>query len=226
VQPDTTVVLVRHGQSEWNAAGRWQGQADPPLTARGAAQARHAVGALRALGPFAAVVASDLQRARRTAEVVADGLGLAPVTIEPAWRERHVGAWTGMTRAEIDVAFPGWWPDGPRPDGFESDEAVADRVLPALAALGDRFAGRRVVVVTHGGVIRTIVRCVDPAHDAYVGNLDARIVHLDPRGTIVGVDPVRPLVDHDALEAALVATGLDVAHVDVSAAEQGEFHRP
>src|ERR687894_225034 len=100
------LLLVRHGESTWNARGRWQGWADPPLTDLGRAQAEAAG---PAAAPVDAVVSSDLQRARATAELMAVALGLDPaaVHVEPDVRERDVGDFTGLTRAEIEERWPG-----------------------------------------------------------------------------------------------------------------------
>lgn len=101
----TRLLLIRHGQSEWNADGRWQGQADPPLTDLGRAQARHAA---RSLGVVDAIVASDLQRAAETAAIIAEELGVGPLVLEPGLRERDAGEWSGLTRAEIERDWPGY----------------------------------------------------------------------------------------------------------------------
>src|ERR671917_2105987 len=104
--PDTTrVLLVRHGQSEWNAVGRWQGQADPPLSDVGRQQARSAA---RSLGALDAIFASDLQRATETAMIIAAELGVGPVVVDPDLRERDAGEWSGLTRAEIEERYPGY----------------------------------------------------------------------------------------------------------------------
>ena len=108
----TRVLLIRHGQSEWNADGRWQGQADPPLTDLGRHQALHAA---RNLGTVDAIVASDLQRASETALIIADALGVGPVVLEPGLRERDAGEWSGLTRAEIERDWPGYL-DAPATD--------------------------------------------------------------------------------------------------------------
>src|SRR5690606_29768822 len=129
-----------HGQSAWNADGRWQGHADPPLTDLGRAQAGAAAAAV---GAVDVVVASDLQRARTTAEIIAAALGLGRVEVDARFRERAAGEWTGLTRAEIEARWPGWLEDGRRPPGFELDADIIERVLGGLYDLHARWPGRR-----------------------------------------------------------------------------------
>src|SRR3954470_3221171 len=110
----TRLLLVRHGESEWNAAGRWQGGADPPLSETGMLQAADAGERLRGTG-ITAIVASDLKRTTRTAEIIAGVLGIATVHPEPGLREFDVGEWSGLTRPEIEERWPGHldrWRDG------------------------------------------------------------------------------------------------------------------
>ncbi len=146
------MLLVRHGESTWNADGRWQGHADPPLSEAGMGQARAAASAV---APFGAVWSSDLLRARQTAGLCAPR-GVT-VTEDPRLRERDVGEWTGLTRAAIEDRYPGWLASGRRPDGWEDDTVLAAR---ASAVLGSVVAalepGRAAVVVSHGGLIRAV----------------------------------------------------------------------
>jgi hypothetical protein len=95
----TTIYLARHGETDWNAQARWQGHADTPLNERGRTQAQALAGRLAAV-PFAAAYASDLRRARETAEIVVDGRDL-PLRIDPRLREIDVGSWQGLTNDEI-----------------------------------------------------------------------------------------------------------------------------
>ena len=156
------LLLVRHGESTWNAHGRWQGWADPPLSDLGRAQAEAAA---PAAAPVDAVVSSDLQRARTTAELMAAVLDLDPaaVVIEPDLRERDVGDFTGLTRVEIEERWPGVLSNVAasiaRDRRFgETVEQLAARVDAALGRLGATYAGQRVLVVTHGGVVRNLER--------------------------------------------------------------------
>jgi probable phosphoglycerate mutase len=145
--------MVRHGESEWNALGRWQGHADPPLSDLGIEQAR---GAAALLGMFDAVVSSDLQRARHTAELLAGELGIGPVLVEPRLRETHAAEWEGLTHAEIDEQWPGYLDAGRRPPGFESYDDTAVRASAALFDLREARVGATVLVVSHSGTIRSL----------------------------------------------------------------------
>src|SRR3954470_12262051 len=133
----TSLLLVRHGQSVWNADGRWQGQADPPLSALGEQQA---VEAANRLDGIDAVWTSDLVRAARTADLLAHELGV-DVVVDARWRERHAGEWQGHTRAEIEWAWPGHLGDGRRPPGWESDAEVVGRALDACSTIGAAHPG-------------------------------------------------------------------------------------
>jgi len=163
------VLLLRHGQSEWNALGRWQGTADPPLSALGRRQAAFVGSVLAASSEqFEAVWASDLSRAAETATIVAEALGAGPVRTEPRLREAHVGEWEGLTTDEIEAAWPGYVGAQRRPPGFEPFESVVGRVVPAVIDIA--VSGPTVLAVAHSGVIRTLVR--------HLGHTDRRIANL------------------------------------------------
>ena len=145
----TTILLARHGETDWNREGRWQGWADPPLNETGRAQARALAEQLRGT-PFDAVYSSDLQRAHETAELVAAPHGV-PVVADEGLREIDVGSWSGLTRAEIAARFP----DGERPDG-ETRDVHGARVLAAVERIARANPERRILVVTHGGTMRAL----------------------------------------------------------------------
>lgn len=166
------LLLVRHGESEWNALGRWQGWADPDLTDLGRQQSKLAA---RAVGAIDAVVASDLARATETAEIIAGEIGIGPVVLQPALRERDAGPWTGLTRREIEDGWPGMLASGDRPEGYEGDGTLLARVGPALLALAD--AGEALLVVTHGGVIGAVERHLGLDHER-TPNLGGRLVEV------------------------------------------------
>jgi broad specificity phosphatase PhoE len=180
------LLVVRHGQSTWNADGRWQGQADPPLSPLGEEQA---AAAARTVGACDAVFASDLERARRTAAIVAAGVlagGEGALVTDPRLRERDAGEWTGLTRHEIEARDPGALAAGRRPPGFEPDAVLAERGLAALLdCVGTLRAGGTALVVTHGGLIRSVVRALGEDGEA-VPNLGGRRVEAAGNGLVLG----------------------------------------
>ena len=157
------IYLVRHGETEWNRAGRMQGHLDAPLTRRGEAQARTVGATLRDLGVDGfPLVASPLGRTRATAAIIARVLGLDPgsVTTDTQLMEMTWGAWDGLTQAEIEARDPGEWArrkadhwDYCPPGGGESYAEVALRVADWLAGFA---ADEPRIVVCHGGVGRVV----------------------------------------------------------------------
>ena len=144
----TTLLLVRHGETDWNASGRLQGHTDRPLNDYGRRQAAELAATLET-GGISAIYTSDLARAKETAEIVAARLGL-PVCLDPDLRERDWGSWEGLMPGERDgVAFEG-----------EAPEAHRERMLEAVRRIAERHPGERVVVVTHGGSMRRIQAAV------------------------------------------------------------------
>jgi broad specificity phosphatase PhoE len=156
-----SLLLVRHGQSVWNADGRWQGQADPPLSDLGREQAFRAAGAV---GTVDLIVASDLERAHHTALIISEAVGVGPVVLEPDLRERDAGEWSGLTRAEIEASWPGYLDARRRPPGFEDEDHVIARTMGALDRMQQEYDGAEVLGVTHGGVVMALERRL--GHDA------------------------------------------------------------
>jgi len=156
------VLIIRHGESEWNREGRWQGWEDIALTAAGEEQARLRGAELHAGGHrFAAICTSDLVRAARTAELIGEVLGGPPVRAEPALRERFGGDWQGKSREEIIERWPderAAWRRGEleAPPGGEADATVLERVLSALVTIDEATPPGPVLVVTHHGVVRLL----------------------------------------------------------------------
>jgi probable phosphoglycerate mutase len=185
--PETRILLVRHGQSEWNLTGRWQGQTDPPLTDLGRAQARTAA---RSLGTVDAIWSSDLQRAAETATIISGELGVGPVVLDPDLRERNAGEWQGLTRAEIDEQYPGyleplpdtsgegWMPQ--HPPGWEPDDKLAVRMRRALLRIRSEVGPGDVLVIGHAGLLYMTERALGANGDR-LGNLDGRWLSItDP----------------------------------------------
>jgi probable phosphoglycerate mutase len=189
--PVTEILVIRHGQSTWNAVGRWQGQADPPLTAVGETQALHAAtvlasGILPTDRPLRAIVTSDLQRAAITASIIADELGFDPVAMDKRLRERHAGAWQGLTRTEVEERYPGYLVTGQRPDDFESAHVAGERAGSFLIGLGHHLRGGTALVVSHGGILRALrIRCgLDD--DFAFANLSGQWFHVQGAGIAAG----------------------------------------
>jgi broad specificity phosphatase PhoE len=154
--------LARHGETDWNAQGRWQGQTDVPLNPKGRAQALGLGEALRSAG-IVAIVSSDLSRASETARVVAAQIQLDVDYLDPGLRERSLGIFDGLTREECASLHPeAWqqWVDQRRPPaGAEADADLAVRVTAAMERAVGRIPGEGgpFLIVTHGGAIRASV---------------------------------------------------------------------
>lgn len=199
----TRVLLVRHGQSEWNLDGRWQGQADSPLTDLGRVQARQAA---QLLGTVEAIWSSDLQRAAETAAIVANELGVGPVMVDSDLRERDAGEWSGLTRDEINERYPGFLApteqDSPdawkprRPPGWESDASVGLRLHRALARIRREVGEGQVLVVSHAGLLYAAERELG-ADGSRLANLEGIWLELDAQNDADGVSDVElgPLSD-------------------------------
>ena len=156
------VIVLRHGQTDHNAKGIWQGQVDSDLSETGREQARSAASALAAYQP-SVVVASDLKRAAETGDEVAQVCG-TPISYDPRWREIHVGQWSGMTAEQVHAEFPEERLRHLRGEDFrrgvdgESLSDVAQRVRAALDDLLDALpAGETAVVATHGVTGRVVI---------------------------------------------------------------------
>ena len=155
----TLLTLVRHGQTDWNLARRIQGSSDIPLNLTGEAQALTAAGLLAA-GSFDAIYSSPLIRAHRTAEIIAAELGLGEPEAVPGVREREFGEGEGLLVGEYLERYGNWQTPVP---GAESLAEVRERAIAALEDIA-RAARRRsapiaesLLVVTHGGVIRSLL---------------------------------------------------------------------
>ncbi|TCP54850.1 glucosyl-3-phosphoglycerate phosphatase (pgm family) [Tamaricihabitans halophyticus] len=154
----TRIVLWRHGETDYNAAGRMQGHLDSELTAVGWNQARFAAAGLNRYEPTA-IVASDLRRATDTATVFAEASGI-PLRIDKRLRETNLGAWQGLTSAELDADWPGErlrWRADPTfaPPGGERRIDVAERAVEVVTDLDGELDGT-VLLATHGGLITSL----------------------------------------------------------------------
>lgn len=157
---DTRLLLIRHAESTWNAAGRWQGHADLPLSARGRIQAEALGSELEEQG-IDVLLSSDLLRAAQTAAILGKAFGLEPI-LDARLRELDIGRWAGLTRAEIAERDPEALarfeigdPDA-RAGGGESRRELRSRVRAFAHQLCWQHAGRLVAVVAHMGAIRAL----------------------------------------------------------------------
>lgn len=155
----TTIVLIRHAQTDWNLSGRWQGHTDIALNDTGRSQAG-ALARRLASWPITAVYSSDLRRAHQTALIVAQELALSP-ELDAAWRERYGGDFQGLTFEELDHHHPealrAMRQKGEAPPGGESNLDVARRVVAAFDEVVERHPGQMVAVVSHGGAMRALI---------------------------------------------------------------------
>jgi broad specificity phosphatase PhoE len=158
----TRILLARHGETDWNRLGRWQGHADPPLNDAGRKQAAALAERLAGDG-IAAIYTSDLARASDTARVVGDRLGL-DVVEDRGLREIDVGSWSGLTLVEVEQRFPeGYarWLGGEIGHDGETREELTERVVGAVERIAAAHPEGTILVVTHGGAIRALRRHAD-----------------------------------------------------------------
>lgn len=181
----TTILLARHGESDWNRAKRWQGHADRPLSDAGRVQSRELAERL-AETELDAIYSSDLQRARETAQIVAESRGLQVTTL-PDLREVDVGSWSGLTRTEAEQRFPDayrrWVAGGEGWDDGETYEQLSERVLRGIKTIAADHPGERVLVVAHGGSIRA-VHAIALGVDVHTYR---RIRRVEPNATLSAV---------------------------------------
>lgn len=190
-----TIYLARHGETDWNKAGRWQGHSDIELNELGRAQARELAAAL-GTHELSRVYASDLRRAHETAQIVADFLGLGPVATDPRLRERAFGLFEGLTYEECGVRYPEHWQRYQEdrrqaPPGAEAREDVAARVHEVISLLaGSEHASEAFLIVSHGAAIRMFVEFVTGTMPPPLGNGATLRVRLEG-GTFSDVEVVR-----------------------------------
>jgi glucosyl-3-phosphoglycerate phosphatase len=202
------VLMIRHGESEWNAQHRWQGWADIALTPKGEADAAHRGGALAREGfRPRAVYSSDLVRAARTAEIIGAHLDV-PVLSDFGFRERNVGAWSGLTTDEIEERWPGaiaQWRSGrmSTPPGGEADAQILERFdaafLRALAHVGTGMLG----IVSHGGVVRLVATRAGADAHTFIPNLGGFWFDVDDDGALrnpISVDTLHADAERPSIE--------------------------
>jgi len=162
--PATEIILIRHGETEWNLSGRWQGHADSALSPRGIAQAE-ALALRMTSEPVDVVYVSDLERALHTARLVGTPSGWDCVPMKEL-RERDLGVLEGLTTDEMKVdqpnVFQAFLTKGPdyQPPGGESFRQFSDRCSEVIERLATKHVGQKIALVTHGGVLGVLFRKV------------------------------------------------------------------
>jgi len=192
------ILLVRHGQSEWNAEGRWQGQADISLSDLGRTQA-HAAAAR--LGTFDLIASSTLVRAAETAYIISSELGIGPIVPVPDLIERGAGEWSGLTKDDIEREWPDYLADGNRPPSYELDDSLWSRLEVGLRSVADTLShADEALVVAHGGLIYLLEDRCD-LRRGRIPNLGALWVDVGQDGDIRALDRVA-LLEDEALSTA------------------------
>jgi uncharacterized phosphatase len=193
----TRICLVRHGETDWNAQGKYQGSTDVPLNAEGRRQAALLAEAMRGEA-WDAIVSSPLQRAMATARAIAPGVGLADIAQDPDLMERAYGDAEGLTLVEREAK----WPEGEWP-GLEDWEDVATRAMSAIQRAAEAHPGQRVLVVCHGGVINAILAVIS---DGEIGTGKTTIINTS-----------RTMLDHDGTTWEIVSVN-DIEHLEAAIA--------
>jgi 2,3-bisphosphoglycerate-dependent phosphoglycerate mutase len=184
------VILIRPGETDWNKAGRWQGWVAVPLNEHGKQQARALARYIRNIG-ISALYASDLQRARETADLLAENLGFAPV-YDARLRERSIGQWQGLTLDEMKA----WYPDeyqallqdrsGYIIPGGESRADMRKRMIEAFNAYLAEARGETIGILSHSSAIRTLLMEWIPEAElveAEISNTSVTTIALNDDGT-------------------------------------------
>lgn len=166
----TRMILIRHGETDWNIQHRVQGHVDIPLNDNGLQQAKRVAERMRS-EVIDALYSSDLQRAKRTAEIIAEYHCL-DVQIDPRLRERNYGQLEGLTKEQIDSRFPNYQSRDHAIQDQETLEQVRKRAMEALAEIGQQFKNGTVAVVSHGGWINAVLYVISK------GRVGTGITHL------------------------------------------------
>lgn len=155
----TTILLIRHGQTDWNITRRWQGHINMPLNELGITQSKLLAERLKSW-PIEAIYSSDLRRAAQTAAILGETLGLKPI-LDVSWRERHGGDFQGMTIEELEANYPVELKrireEGGAPPGGESFLELENRIVQAYQELANQYEGKMVAVVSHGGAMGALI---------------------------------------------------------------------
>jgi broad specificity phosphatase PhoE len=188
-----TILLTRHGQTDWNKAGRWQGHADIPLNETGQQQAAALCQRLQSW-PIDTIYTSDLQRCVQTATPLANTLGLEPIKAS-IWRERDVGDFSGMTGAQAREQYPDVWDKATRgmvdPPNGEPFTEVLSRAWQAYETVAEDHSEGTVMVVTHGGLLHALLGQIMGIDRTVYGRFSMRgntglsVIEVNDRGPVV-----------------------------------------
>lgn len=194
----TRLILVRHGETDWNLEGRYQGQADVPLNARGREQAKLLAERLRGEG-IGVIYASDLSRAYKTAKIIAEALGREVTALE-SLREVDTGVWTGLTFQEVETSYPEhlreWRADPLRVRRLEGESYLMlfERTRAARKKIVEAHPDQTVLIVGHGGNIKCMVldalrvsvdRAIEMASRFATDNASLHILQYDGDGILI-----------------------------------------
>lgn len=187
----TEILVIRHGETDWNAEGRLQGTLDTPLNRRGLQQAEEAARGLRTLG-IQVIYASPMQRARKTAEIISGIIG-APIVFKENLREKDFGAMQGLRTDEIDALYGETLWDirsvlDMAPPGGETNREVILRLQPVLEEISS--LRQRVLIVTHGAVARVLYKMLaQPEEEAFrqfrLDNCEVLTFRPEPKGAYI-----------------------------------------
>ncbi|KAJ0975971.1 hypothetical protein J5N97_017936 [Dioscorea zingiberensis] len=186
------IVIVRHGETSWNASKIIQGHMNSELNETGRKQAIAVAVRLSKEPKFASIYSSDLKRAAETAEIIANHCGLPEVKLDPALRERHLGDLQGLTlrdaaklKAESYQYFLSKSRDQEIPGGGESLDQVYNRCTSCMEGIAKKHSGDRVIVVTHGGVLRELYKRASPNSkfpNGTILNTSVNVIHISENG--------------------------------------------
>ena len=201
----TIVLLIRHGETDWNSVGRWQGHTDIPLNENGIRQARLLAERLVSW-PVTAIYTSDLKRAAKTATILGETLNLKPVA-DVSLRERNGGQFQGLTANELQTHHAEQlqrFRNGAAPPGGEANLDVANRITTIFERLVTQHKGQMIVMVSHGGAMNVLIGHLlglPQSQSAPInlnGNTGLTIVEIDENGPrLTLLNDTCHLTDHD-----------------------------
>ncbi len=189
-----TILMLRHGETDWNATHRWQGWTDVPLNEHGRQQAHIRAQQMQRDGfEFQAVASSDLSRAHETAAIIAEHLRIGHHIVDEGFRERFGGDWQGKSRLEIEKGWPEaleLWKSGriPGPPNAEPLSVMISRFRAAVAAMHAVVAPGPVCLVTHGGVHRAVATDAGFSMSGVLNNLEGTWAHYDGNALTFSAD--------------------------------------